>query len=160
MLKVSLRKIKRSDKSSFAAWWRDPALLRLTSGELKRISDKEVDDYFDAIYKPKDSLEFMIDVGLKTIGHISLAKRNNGWYETQIVIGNKKFWGKGYGTKAILVLMQRARRLGFHKVFLEVRPTNARAIRSYEKSGFVPKRIKKYPKNKNLSETLRMEREI
>ncbi len=158
MSKLSLRKIKASDKEYFAKWWRDPALLKLTSGELNRISDKEVDEYFDAIYKTANFLEFMINLGQKTIGHISLVKRKNDWHETQIVIGDKKYWGKGSGTKAILLLMQKAKRLKIHKIFLEVRPTNKRAIKAYGNSGFIRKRIKKYPKNKNLPKTLRMER--
>jgi RimJ/RimL family protein N-acetyltransferase len=160
MERLSLRKIKLSDKIYFAKWWRDPILLKLTSGELKKISDKEVDKYFDAIYKTNNSLEFMIDLGQKTIGHISLVKRKNNWYEMQIVIGDKKYWNKGYGTKTILLLMQKAKRLKIHKIFLEVRLTNKRAIKAYENSGFVQKRIKKYPKNKNLPETLRMEKFI
>ena len=157
MNKLSLRKIKLSDKEYFAKWWRDPALLKLTSGILDPISDQEVDEYFDAIYKTTNSLEFMINLGTKTIGHISLVKRKNGWHETQIVIGDKKSWGKGYGTKAILLLMQKAKRLKIPKIFLEVRPTNTHAIKAYENSGFIRKRIKKYPKNKYLPETLRME---
>ncbi len=158
MLKLSLRKIKASDKKYFAKWWRDPVLLKLTSGMLERISDQEVDEYFETIYKTENCFEFMIGLGKKTIGHLSLVKRRNGWHETQIIIGDKKFWGKGYGTKAILLLMQKTKRLGIHKIFLEVRPRNNRAIRAYEKSGFIRKGIKKYPKNKYLPATLRMER--
>ena len=118
MNKLSLRKIKATDKEYFAKWWRDPALLKLTSGILDPISDKEVDEYFDAIYKTTNSLEFMINLGTKTIGHISLVKRKNGWHETQIVIGDKKSWGKGYGTKAILLLMQKPLELNLSKLNL------------------------------------------
>lgn len=157
MINVSLRGIKLSDKQYFAEWWRDPALLKLTSGMLELISGKEVDEYFEAIYKTKNSFEFMIDLNKRTIGHLSLVKRKNDWYETQIIIGDKKFCGKGYGTKAMLLLTQKAKRSGIHKIFLEVRPTNNRAIKAYENSGFVRKQIKKYPKNKCLPETLRME---
>ena len=160
MLKLSLRKIKAADKKYFAKWWRDKDLLRLTSGVLKLISDKEVDEYFSAIYKNPPGFEFMVVLGTKTIGHISLVKRRGGWYETQIVIGDKKSWSKGYGTKAISLLLQKAKRLGISKVYLEVRPNNTRAIRAYENSGFVKKQIKKYPKNKYLPETLRMEKNL
>lgn len=84
-------------------------------------------------------------------------KRKNGWYETQIIIGEKKYWNKNYGTKAIQLLIKKAKKLGILKIYLEVRPNNLRAIATYEKCGFKKSRIKKYPKNKYLPETLRME---
>ena len=154
-----LRNIKPGDKKLFACWWRDKELLKRTSGILKRISDKEVDKYFRGIIKSKSDFHFIITFNGKSIGHVSLANRKNGWYETQIIIGNKKYWGKGYGSKAIVLLIRRAKRMGISKIYLEVRPTNNRAIRAYERCGF--KKIEKvfYPKNKHLPETLRMELE-
>ncbi len=100
---------------------------------------------------------FMILLGKKVIGHITLAKRKNYWYETQIVIGERQYWGRGYGTKAIKLLLQKTKKLGISKIYLEVRSTNARAIAAYVNSGFIKVRIKKYPKNKYLTQTLRME---
>jgi len=157
MRKISLRKIKPSDKKYFARWWRDKELLKLTSGILKLISDKEVEKYFSAMIDNPIDYHFMILFNKKVIGHIALAKRKNNWYETQIVIGEKNYWGKGYGTKAIKLLLKKAKKLGISKIYLEVRPANTRAIAAYDNAGFVKTGIKKYPKNKYLSETLRME---
>jgi len=154
---VSLRKIKPSDKKYFARWWRDKELLKLTSGILKLISDEEVEKYFSAIIDNLTDYHFMILLDKKVIGHITLSKRKNDWYETQIVIGEKKYWGKGYGTKAIKLLLKKAKKFGISKIYLEVRPTNTRAIAAYENAGFVRRIIRKYPKNKYLSKTLRME---
>lgn len=157
MLKLFLRKIKKTDKKYFAKWWRDKGLLKLTSGVLDLISDKEVEKYFLNILNNKTNYDFIITLNKKAIGHISLVKRSNKWHETQIVIGEKKYWNKGCGTKAIQILIKKVGRLGISKIFLEVRPTNLRAIKAYEKCGFVKAGIKKYPKNKYLPETLRME---
>jgi len=154
---ILLRKIKLSDRNCFAKWWRDKELLKLTSGILKLISDKEVGKYFLAILRSKNDYNFIIIIDKKVIGHISLVKRKNNWYETQIVIGEKKYWGKGYGPKAISSLIKKAKRLGISKIYLEVRPDNIRAIKSYENCGFQKIKTIKYPKNKYLSETLRME---
>jgi len=153
---LSLRKIRIKDKKYFAKWWRDKELLKLTSGILKSISDAEVNRYFSAMLKNKNDHHFMITIGEKVIGHASLAKRRNGWHETQIVIGEKKCWNKGCGTKAIKLLIKKANRLDISKIYLEVRPTNFRAIRAYEKCGFKKAGIKKYPGNKYLPETLKM----
>ncbi len=99
----------------------------------------------------------MITVGGQTIGHISLSKRSNNWHETQVVIGEKKYWSKGYGQEAFQILIKKAKKIDISKIYLEVRPTNTRAIRAYVKCGFRAIKIIKYPKNKYLSETLRME---
>ncbi len=85
-----------------------------------------------------------------------MTKRKNNWYETQIIIGEKEYWNKGYGTKAIQLLIKKAKNLGITKIYLEVRPDNIRAVRTYEKSGFQKIKIKKYPKNKFFRETLKM----
>lgn len=157
MSRISLRKIRPSDKKYFAKWWRDKGLLKLTSGILKPISDKEVSKYFSKILNSKNDYHFLITLNEKAIGHISLSKRKNNWYETQIIIGDKNYWDKGYGSGAISLLLNKAKQLGIKKIYLEVRPDNMRAIRAYEKGGFIRTKIKKYPMNKYLSEVLIME---
>lgn len=157
MSKITLKKIKLTDKNYFAKWWRDKELLKLTSGILKHISDQEIDKYFQAILDSKDNYDFIISINKKIIGHICLAKRKNNWYETQIIIGEKRYWGKGYGSQAIKILLQKAKRFKISKIYLEVRPTNIRAIRAYENCGFQKTKYVLYPKNKYLPKTLRME---
>jgi len=157
MNKILLRKIKSTDKKYFAHWWRDKELLKLTSGILRRISDKEINKYFQNLLKTKKDYHFIIILNKKTIGHISLVRRHNGWYETQIIIGEKKYWGKGYGSKSIRILIRKADRLGIFKIYLEVRPTNVRAIHAYERCGFQKVKIVRYPRNRYLPKTLRME---
>ena len=159
MKKISLRKIELFDKKFFAKWWRNKKLLKLTSGILKRISDKEIGKYFSAIFHSKKNHHFIIKLNQNIIGHISLVKRKNGWYETQIIIGEKKYWDKNYGAGAIQLLIKKAKKLSISKIYLEVRPDNARAITAYEKCGFKKSRTKKYPGNKYLPETLKMELE-
>jgi len=159
MHKISLRKIKSSDKKYFAKWWRDKELLKLTSGILKLISDREIDKYFQNILNNKKDHHFITTFNEKVIGHISLVNRKNGWYETQIVIGEKKYQGKGCGSAAIRFLIRKTKRLGISKVYLEVRPTNIRAIHAYKHCGFRKVKTVLYAKNKYLPKTLRMELE-
>ncbi|OHA19698.1 MAG: hypothetical protein A3C08_00495 [Candidatus Taylorbacteria bacterium RIFCSPHIGHO2_02_FULL_47_18] len=155
--KLSLRKIKITDERYFSKWWRDKELLALTSGILEPLADKDVKRYFLAMLQSGNDYHFIILLDGNVIGHISLAKRKNGWYETQIIIGEKKYWGRGYGTKAIHLLLEKAEKLNNANIYLEVRPDNARAISAYENSGFVNVGIKEYPENKHLTQTIRME---
>ncbi|PJE69615.1 MAG: hypothetical protein COU98_01105 [Candidatus Staskawiczbacteria bacterium CG10_big_fil_rev_8_21_14_0_10_38_10] len=157
MDKIALRKINPSDKKYFAKWWIDKELIKLTSGILRTVSDKKVEKYFSMMLASKRDHYFIILVKEKVVGHISLMKRARNWYETQIVIGEKNYWNKGIGTRVIQSLLKKAKRLGIGKIYLEVRPANVRAIRAYGKCGFIATRIKKYPRNKYLPETLRME---
>lgn len=156
MRRMSLRKIRASDEKYFFKWWRDKELLKVTSGMLRRITDKEVERYFSEILKEKNDRHYIIMVNRKVIGHISLKRRKNGWFETQIVIGERNHRGRGYGVKAIKLLTQKAKRLGINKTYLEVRPNNTKAIRAYENCGFLKVGIKKYPKNKYLPKTIIM----
>jgi len=54
-----------------------------------------------------------------------------------IRIGDKEYRGKGYGTDAISILINYClTTLRIAHIWLKVLPTNARAIRCYEKCGF------------------------
>ena len=54
-----------------------------------------------------------------------------------IMIGDKQYWGRGYGTDAMQVLMRLAfDKLNLHRLWLHVYDFNARAIASYERCGF------------------------
>jgi RimJ/RimL family protein N-acetyltransferase len=57
--------------------------------------------------------------------------------EVGIFIGNKNFWGKGYGTEALTLLLDYGfKALNLHNILLKVFDYNKRGIRSYEKVGF------------------------
>jgi RimJ/RimL family protein N-acetyltransferase len=58
-----------------------------------------------------------------------------GW--TGIGIGEREFWGNGYGTDAMRLMLRLAfGELNLRRVTLGVYAYNPRAIRSYEKAGF------------------------
>lgn len=157
MRKVSLRKIRISDAKYFLKWWRDAELIKLTSGNFALISDKKIEKSVSIMAQRKNEYHFMLMVDKKVIGHIALVRRIGGWYETQIVIGEKEYWSSGYGSRAIKLLLKKANKDNISKIYLEVRPSNARAIKAYKKCGFTKAEIIKYPQNKYLPRTLRME---
>jgi RimJ/RimL family protein N-acetyltransferase len=54
-----------------------------------------------------------------------------------IGIGERDYWGKGYGTDAMKLCLQYAfMELGAQRVSLGLLEYNARALKSYEKAGF------------------------
>ncbi len=75
----------------------------------------------------------------KVIGDIGLELPNHhGDTFVGIGIGEPEYWSKGYGSDAMQVLLRYAfLELNLHRVSLDVFEYNPRAIRSYEKVGFI-----------------------
>jgi RimJ/RimL family protein N-acetyltransferase len=58
--------------------------------------------------------------------------------ELGIMIGDKSVWNKGYGTETMELLLQHGfETLNLNRIYLRVYSTNPRAMRVYEKVGFV-----------------------
>ena len=69
--------------------------------------------------------------GFTDLDHLNLTS------EAGIFIGDKNYWNKGYGTEALVLLLDYGFKvLNLHNVMLRVYSLNERAIRSYEKAGF------------------------
>ena len=55
-----------------------------------------------------------------------------------IMVGDKRFWGKGYGSEAIALLLEYGfKRLNLHKITLGVYADHDGAVRAYKKLGFI-----------------------
>jgi len=133
---VALRSVRSEDIKYFSQWWRDPDLIKATSGDTAELTDDQIKDYFKHIVELQDALHFMVEHNGNTIGHISLQKRAGSWWETQIVLGDKTSQGRGYGVQAIEQLLDEAKAQDIDHIYLKVRPENTRAISTYEKVGF------------------------
>ncbi|MBI5284420.1 MAG: GNAT family N-acetyltransferase [Chloroflexi bacterium] len=57
--------------------------------------------------------------------------------EIGITIGEREYWGKGYGADAVQTLVRHIfRATGFRRIYLKTLDWNTRAQRSFEKAGF------------------------
>lgn len=96
----------------------------------------------------RDGTSFAIEADGKFIGQCALFRPDPiaRTYEMGIVIGDKDYWGRGYGREAIELLVE----YGFvqhnlHKIYLTVNGPNERAQASYRKVGFVEEgRLRKH----------------
>lgn len=88
----------------------------------------------------RDGGAFAIEADGQMIGQCALFNFNETHRscELGVTIGDKAYWGRGYGRETICLLLDYAFRLrNMHKVYLHVHGTNERAIRSYQACGFV-----------------------
>lgn len=88
----------------------------------------------------RDGAQFAIEADGNFIGQCGLFRFNATAQtcELGIGIGDKEYWGRGYGRDAVRVLLDYAFRLrNFRKVTLNVNAPNERALRCYRACGFV-----------------------
>jgi RimJ/RimL family protein N-acetyltransferase len=87
----------------------------------------------------RDDATFAIEADGKFIGQCALFNFNPHAHtcELGITIGDKAYWGQGYGRESVALLVEYAfRHRNMHKVWLQVHGRNTRAIRAYAASGF------------------------
>lgn len=139
---VRLRPLRRDDGPLLYAWITDHDSAAL-NGPWLPVSEVDHERWLEsAMTKRTDMVVFAIETvedGV-TIGTCQLVDIN--WLhrsaELRIRIGDEAARGRGFGTEAVRLLVGFAfDDLGLHRVALHVFATNPRAIRAYEKAGFV-----------------------
>lgn len=138
---VRLAQISRNNLPSYKRWMRDYEVQRFLARIPTPITDEEEEAWFEGAAKGTDDYLFAIHTldDDTLIGNCGLHKVDlkNRRAEFGIVIGEKDYWGKEYGTDAARVILRFAfDELNLHRVGLDVYDFNPRAIRSYEKVGF------------------------
>lgn len=122
-------------------WESDTEFHRLADADPARLwSEKKIKEWIEKRSEKEDRFGFSIRslADDRLIGHIGLFVQ---WAEGDawvgIAIGERDFWGRGYGTEAMHLALQYAfTELNLRRVSLAVHAYNTRARRSYEKAGF------------------------
>lgn len=138
---VALTPLTKTDSPLLWQWINDRELV-LFNSSYQPVSEPEHEAWFEAIRNRSDVFIFGIRLWEtdRLIGSCQLHSINSvsRSAELQIRLGNTDEHGKGYGTEAVKLLLQFAfSDLNLHRVYLHVFATNTRAIKVYEKSGFV-----------------------
>ncbi len=136
--KCYLSPMELSDAPKYAAWLNDLDVAVFTQIADKSLSVDKERDILAAIGKEHNY--GIVDAATDTlIGSCGLMDIDalNRCAEIGIVLGDKSYWGKGYGTEALRLLLDYAfRYLNLHNVMLRVYDYNPRGIACYEKVGF------------------------
>jgi RimJ/RimL family protein N-acetyltransferase len=135
---VRLRARTRSDLPLFTKWFNDPDVTIFLANAYPALSIEKEERLFEGWID--DPNVFSIEtLDERLIGNCSLFRvdTRSRSAELGIAVGDKEFWGQGYGGEAIELLLAYAfEHLGLHRVYLRFIDFNARGRRCYERCGF------------------------
>jgi RimJ/RimL family protein N-acetyltransferase len=141
---LRLRAAERSDLPRFVEWLNDPEVIEGLVLYFP-LSLAAEEDWFENLRKrPENERPLVIEVRqgdqwqpIGNCGFHNIDCRCRS-AEVGIFIGEKAQWNKGYGSQAMKLLLKIGfETLNLNRIALDVYETNLRAIRSYEKVGFV-----------------------
>ncbi|MGA7195176.1 MAG: GNAT family protein [Anaerolineales bacterium] len=142
--RIRLRGVERTDVPKSFEWINDPEVNEGLAIYLP-MSLRDEEQWFeqmaqrDQAEKPM-AIEAREGEGWKLIGNCSVfnIEWTNRSAELGIAIGEKSVWNQGYGTETMQLLLQHGfETLNLNRIYLRVYSTNLRAMRAYEKAGFV-----------------------
>lgn len=142
--RIRLRAVEREDVAKFHAWVNDPEVTRGLLLNLP-LSMWDEEDWFAGLSR-RDPAERPLAIDIrkgrawKLVGNCGVhgVSWMNRSCELGILIGEKDEWNKGYGAEAMTLLLKHGfETLNMNRVYLQVYDDNIRAVRSYEKAGFV-----------------------
>ena len=142
--RIRFRAPERADLPTFVQWINDPEVRAGISLFLPMSLAHEEQWFEDMLKRPREEQPMTIEIKEKrkwmaigNIGFFSIDPISRA-SEVGIMIGNKDYWNKGLGTEAIqLILKHGFDTLNLNRIFLRVFANNHRAIRCYEKVGFI-----------------------
>ena len=140
--KLYLRGLETLDlEGDYFNWLNDLEVTKyLSSGFFPNTKDKMEQFYRNVALNPDNVLLAIIDKESdKHIGNIKLGPTDwiNRTTTLGIMIGDKSFWGKGYGAEAIEVVLAYAFNvLNLHKVNAGIAEPNSGSLKAFQKAGF------------------------
>ena len=155
--RIRFRGIEQQDLATFVNWVNDPDLQPYIGMHLPFASADEQDWYEKMRQRSPEERNMAIETQLQPgeQGSPTALDQETGWKligswgffnldwhnrctEFGIMIGEKPYWNLGYGTEAVRLLVQHGfNTLNLHRIYLRVLENNPRAIRAYEKAGFI-----------------------
>jgi ribosomal-protein-alanine N-acetyltransferase len=143
--RVILRRKRLSDTEDDYAWRSDDELARYDAVPPLRISFSDFQTSFLAQVRYPDRARRSYAIEDENGHHIGNAMYYNlreamGEAELGITIGDRRYWGRGYGSDAVQALVELVfREKGLRRMFLHTLEWNVRAQRCFQKAGFEPR---------------------
>ncbi len=141
--KVSLRAVRDSDKDFLYDMINDPVLVQFNA-PYRPVHEFNHQKWYENIIQDKTKEVFIIESNNIAVGSVQLFDINfvHRTAELAIRIRNNADRGQGVGSMAINLITQHAfHNLGLIRVSLRVLKNNERAIKAYEKAGYIQEGI-------------------
>lgn len=139
--KVVLRPMRKStDLEPCLRWINDPEVSRFLKAFVPTTEAMET-EWFDQIGKSKNDFTFAVEIlpDHVFIGVMSLHRVNwkDGTATTGAIIGEKEYWGRGYGKEAKMLLLDFAfNTLNLRKICSSVKAFNGRSLNYNKRCGY------------------------
>jgi diamine N-acetyltransferase len=135
---IRLRAPERSDLPTFVRWFNDAEVTEfLLRGP--PLSMEQEEGWYDGLLNREGRVFSIVTLDGKLIGNVGIHRINytERNADVGIVLGEKDFWSRGYGTDALTVLLRYMfDELNMERVSLFADSRNGRALACYEKVGF------------------------
>lgn len=138
---IRLGPLKKEYIPNFVKWFNDPSMTQYL-GMIRPMTLENEEQWYENTIKNQNAVNFailLINEGKEhLIGNCAVyIDSRNKLGNLGIIIGEEEYWGKGYGTEAMQLLVNYSfQNLNMHKVELTVYDFNIRAFKSYTKLGF------------------------
>ena len=137
--KVYLSPISMDDIDIFMSWINDPEIVYNLAFYTKVTSLSQEKELVEALAKNGNTFSIVTQENDRIIGNCGFFGINeiNRSAEIGIMIGEKDYHSKGYGTEAVRLLLKFGfENRNYNNIRLHVFSLNGRAIACYEKAGF------------------------
>jgi RimJ/RimL family protein N-acetyltransferase len=140
--RVVLRRHAPGNVAAFLRWYADPEIARLARYQATPMRPEEIERFFKARVVGPNALAMAVHEKRtnRLVGTCAFSQLDgeNGSALYHITIGEQDAWGHGFGTEATQLMLDHAfGTLGLHRIALYVFEFNERAIRAYQRCGFV-----------------------
>lgn len=140
-MKITYRPIAENDLKDRVRWFNDPEISRYFGPEIRNGSSLSKQcEWYKKLIESKDRKDYAIEIDKKPVGNIGMVEINkiDGNAGLYIFIGDKEYWGRGVAAHSLKFITDYGfNKLKLHKIWLHVYGPNIRAIKCYEKFGFI-----------------------
>lgn len=145
---VNLRGLRREDLEHVRRWWDNAEATQYMETGARPATEPMLESFYKTATENPNLVVFVVEeaktgrpIGTSGLYEIFWPGRRA---EFRILIGDPSAFDKGYGTEATRMTVEYGfLRLNMEVIHLGVNASNARAVRAYEKAGFVQEGLRR-----------------